>query len=59
MVPALTLAQQPQAAPVVKAAPSETKAASGPKPVIEITEKIKDFGVVARGEKLKAVFVVR
>jgi len=59
VVPALTLAQQPQAAPAVKAAPSETKAASGPKPVIEITEKIKDFGVVARGEKLKAVFVVK
>ena len=28
-------------------------------PVIDIVEKVKDFGVVAKGEKLQAVFEVR
>ena len=32
---------------------------AGPQPVIDIAEKIKDFGMVAKGERIVAVFEVR
>ncbi len=48
MVPVLGLAQA--------AAPA---AAGEDKPVIDVPEKVKDFGTVAKGEKLKAVFEIR
>ena len=60
LIPALSLAQQTApTAPGAQAAKPETKAAAGPKPVIDFPEKIRDFGVVARGEKIKAVFLVK
>lgn len=59
VVPALSLAQQPQSVVGVKPAPAEIKAQTGPKPVIDIAEKIKDYGVIARGEKVKAEFLVK
>ena len=34
-------------------------AAAEAKPVIDVPEKVKDFGLVAKGEKLKAVFEIR
>jgi hypothetical protein len=47
----------------LQAAPQAQSAAAqptpGPAPVIDIQEKIKDFGVVPKGEKLKAVFEVK
>jgi hypothetical protein len=49
LAPALTRAQQPAA---------EAKPA-GPKPVIDVAEKVKDFGQVAKGDKIKAVFTVK
>jgi hypothetical protein len=52
VAPVMVLAQQ--------AAPSaEPPKAAGPLPTIDIVEKIKDFGTVAKGEKLRAEFVVR
>ena len=48
MVPALALAQD--------AAPA---AAAEAKPVADVVEKIKDFGMVPKGETLKAQFLVR
>lgn len=42
-----------------KAAPKADAAKPGPLPVIDIVEKIKDFGMVAKGERLVAVFEVR
>ena len=48
LVPTLALAQQ--------AAPA---AAQESKPAIDVVEKVKDFGMVAKGETLKAVFEVR
>jgi hypothetical protein len=48
LVPALALAQE-----AVSGAGSEAKA------VMEIAEKVKDFGLVSKGEKLKAVFEVK
>jgi hypothetical protein len=48
------------AAAAQQAAPAPTaKPAEGPKPVIDITEKIKDFGTVPKGEKIRADFQVR
>ncbi len=35
------------------------KAPEGPQPVIDVPEKIKDFGTVPKGEKLRATFDVR
>jgi hypothetical protein len=35
------------------------KAPEGPQPVIEIVEKIKDFGTVPKGDKIHATFEVR
>jgi len=40
-------------------APAQTQAASEAKPAIDVPEKIKDFGVVTKGEKIRAVFEVR
>ena len=48
LIPALGLAQE--------AAPA---AATESKPIIDVVEKVKDFGLVAKGEILKAVFEVR
>ncbi len=65
-VTAAALAQQPaqpiqnpaaQAPAVAK--PSVAKAPEGPQPVIEIAEKIKDFGTVPKGDKIHATFEVR
>ncbi len=54
-------AQAPQApAAAQKAqAPAAKKAAEGPQPAIQIAEKIKDFGTVPKGEKIRAVFEVK
>lgn len=62
LVPGLAMAQQPKAAaaPATKAvAVADTKADTAAKPVIEIPEKVKDFGTVPKGEKIKAEFMVR
>jgi hypothetical protein len=48
LIPALVLAQD--------AAPA---AAAAAKPVIDVVEKVKDFGMVAKGEIVKAIFEVR
>jgi hypothetical protein len=50
LVAAVAAAQQPAPAPA---------AAEGPKPVIDIAEKIKDFGTVPKGEKIHATFLVK
>jgi len=52
LLPVLALAQQPASPPA-----AQPTATAGP--VIEIVEKIKDFGTVPKGEKIKAVFQVR
>lgn len=50
----------PLAAFAQPAAPkTEAPKPTGPLPVIDIVEKIKDFGTVAKGERLTAVFEVR
>jgi hypothetical protein len=46
-------------AAVAAGAQQAAPAAEAAKPVIDIAEKIKDFGVVAKGEKLNATFVVK
>jgi len=63
IVASVAWAQQPAApaapqapAPAAQAAP---KAAEAPQPVIDFDEKIKDFGMVPKGDKLKATFVVK
>jgi hypothetical protein len=50
VAPALAWAQHAVTAHPVKP--------EGPKPVISIKDKIQDFGVVSKGEKIKATFVV-
>lgn len=51
---------QPQAAPASKPADTAaTKAAETPKPVIDITNKIQDFGTVPKGQMIKATFQVK
>ncbi len=54
-------AQQPPQPPAPPAAqkPTTAKAPEGPQPVIEVAEKIKDFGTVPKGEKINATFEVR
>jgi hypothetical protein len=52
LLPVLAMAQQPTPAPAAQVAPTAG-------PVIQIVEKIKDFGTVPKGEKIKAVFEVR
>ncbi|MBZ5587448.1 MAG: DUF1573 domain-containing protein [Acidobacteriia bacterium] len=52
----------PQAAPAQNPVPRKPvvkKTPEGPQPAIEIVEKIKDFGVVAKGDKIHAIFEVR
>jgi len=39
--------------------PAARKAPEGPQPVITIAEKVKDFGIVAKGEKVRATFEVK
>ena len=60
LLAAAAVAQQPASAPP-QAQPQAAaqKAPEGPQPVIDIVEKIKDFGTVAKGEKIRAVFDVR
>jgi hypothetical protein len=50
LVAAVAAAQRPAPAP---------KVPEGPQPVINIVEKIKDFGTVPKGEKIHATFQVR
>ncbi|MFZ5788791.1 MAG: DUF1573 domain-containing protein [Acidobacteriota bacterium] len=50
LAPALARAQQPAAGAAKPA---------GPKPVIEVAEKVRDFGQVAKGDKITAVFAVK
>ena len=72
LVTATTWAQQPaqpaqptqpaQSAPAqaqAVAKPPATKAPEGPKPVIEIAQKVQDFGTVPKGDKIHATFEVR
>jgi len=57
---AVAVAQQPTPA-AIQAMPAKTaaaKAAEGPKPVIDIAKKILDFGVVSKGDKIRATFEV-
>ena len=51
--PAPTAAQQPQPPAAAQKAPE------GPQPVIDVAEKIKDFGTVPKGDKIRATFDVR
>ena len=51
--------QGPRAAAQRPAAPAATKTPEGPQPAIMFVEKIKDFGTVAKGEKVHAVFEVK
>jgi len=51
--PAPTAAQQPQPPAAAEKAPE------GAQPVIDMVEKIKDFGTVAKGDKIRATFDVR
>ena len=54
-------AQQPAPAASQKPQPSAAaqKTPEGPQPVIDIAAKIKDFGTVAKGEKIHATFEKR
>ncbi|MGE5234731.1 MAG: DUF1573 domain-containing protein [Acidobacteriota bacterium] len=56
---ALLLAAAPALAWAQQAAPAARNKPAGPKPVIDIQEKIKDFGVVSKGQKIKASFLVK
>ncbi len=58
--PAAVWAQQP-AAPTPKQAPAPAtqKPPEAPQPVIDFDEKIKDFGMVPKGDKIKALFKVK
>jgi len=51
--PAPTAPQQPQPPAAAQKAPE------GPQPVIDVAEKIKDFGTVPKGDKIRATFDVR
>jgi hypothetical protein len=60
LVTAAVVAQQPVSAPQqAQSQAAAQKAPEGPRPVIDIAEKIKDFGTVAKGEKIRAIFEVR
>ena len=60
LVAAAVVAQQPVSAPQqAQSQAAAQKAPEGPRPVIDIAEKIKDFGTVAKGEKIRAIFEVR
>jgi len=51
--PAPAAAQQPQPPAVAQKAPE------APQPAIDVVEKIKDFGTVPKGDKIRATFDVR
>src|SRR3989304_2768212 len=56
LVAAAVVAQQPVSAPQqAQSQAAAQKAPEGPRPVIDIAEKIKDFGTVAKGEKIRAI----
>ena len=62
LLPMLSVAQQPTPAAPPQPATAQAaapKAPTGPQPVIEIAEKLKDFGMVPKGEKIKATFEVK
>jgi len=61
LVVVAAMAQQPVPAVAQQAQPPATaqKAPEGPQPVIEVAEKIKDFGTVPKGDKIRATFDVR
>jgi hypothetical protein len=61
LVAAAAMAQQPApAAPQQPQPPAAAeKAPEGPQPVIDVAEKIKDFGTVPKGDKIRATFDVR
>jgi hypothetical protein len=48
-----------QGAPAPSPAAPAAPVAKGPVPVIDIVEKVKDFGIVSKGEKIDAVFEVK
>lgn len=61
LVAAAAMAQQPApAAPQQPQPPAAAeKAPEGAQPVIDVVEKIKDFGTVPKGDKIRATFDVR
>ncbi|MCJ7440882.1 MAG: DUF1573 domain-containing protein [Thermoanaerobaculaceae bacterium] len=61
LVAAAAMAQQPAPAAAQQPQPpaAAEKAPEGPQPVIDMVEKIKDFGTVAKGDKIRATFDVR
>jgi hypothetical protein len=61
LVAAAAMAQQPAPAAAQQPQPpaAAEKAPEGPQPVIEVAEKIKDFGTVPKGDKIRATFDVR
>ena len=60
MVVAAAAQQHAPAVPQqAQAPPAAQKAPETPQPAIDIVEKIKDFGTVAKGEKVHAIFEVR
>ncbi len=59
IAPALAWAQQAvTASPAGQAKPAEAKP-TGPQPAMDIPDKIKDFGTVPKGDKIKATFLVK
>ena len=61
LVAAAAMAQQPAPAAAQQPQPpaAAEKAPEGAQPVIDMVEKIKDFGTVAKGDKIRATFDVR
>jgi hypothetical protein len=61
LVAAAAMAQQPApAAPQQPQPPAAAqKAPEAPQPAIDVVEKIKDFGTVPKGDKIRAIFDVR
>ena len=61
LVAAAAMAQQPAPAAAQQPQPpaAAQKAPEGPQPVIDMVEKIKDFGTVPKGDKIRATFDVR
>lgn len=61
LVAAAAMAQQPAPAAAQQPQPpaAAEKAPEGAQPVIDVVEKIKDFGTVPKGDKIRATFDVR
>jgi hypothetical protein len=62
LTPLLAAAQQPTPMAASKSDVTQAtlaKAPEGPKPKIEIANKIQDFGTVSKGDKIKATFEVQ